>query len=466
MLSFDFCRALIFNRPVLLAVTGLSLLIGTATAQSAVGMIEPGAGKWKTWVISSGDQLRVSAPPDAASTKDEIAWLHDAVAQNHPSIVASIPRWDAGAPTYPWIQYLNSRFNNGLPMTAYPYRLYALVSAAMYDATIAAWDSKYAYNRPRPSDVDSTLATRLPNPRSPSYPSEYAAVAAAASEVLAYLLPSEAESFRVLAQNAGMSRLYAGVDYPTDYFAGLDLGRAVAAKVIERAKADGSDFVWSGSIPQGPGFWVGTNPGNVNATNWKTFVMASASEFRPPPPPAWNSAETAAELAVVRNFPRTDATKQRSFFWQSPQGLTTWWYDYISRQLFESKQDQNPPRAARAYALMSVCMFDTFTASQDGKFTYWYARPHMLDQNISPLFTVPNFPSYPSNHSSFSANRAEVLAYLFPWDADYIKSWGADAGNSRIWAGIHYQFDNVAGNTLGKKIADKCIAWASQDGSQ
>jgi hypothetical protein len=58
------------------------------------------------------------------------------------------------------------------------------------------------------------------------------------------------------------------------------------------------------------------------------------------------------------------------------------------------------------------------------------------------------------------------LAYLFPWDADYIRTWGADAGNSRIWAGIHYQFDNVAGNQLGKNIADKCIAWASQDGSQ
>ena len=185
-----------------------------------------------------------------------------------------------------------------------------------------------------------------------------------------------------------------------------------------------------------------------------------------PAPPAWDSAETTAQLAIVRDFPRTFTTNQRAFFWQSPEGLTTWWWDYLSRQLFESKLDQNPPRSARAYALVGVCMFDAFTASQYGKFTYWYARPHMLDSKIVPLFPVPNFPSYPSNHSTFSANRSEVLAYLFPKDGDYIRSVGVESGNSRIWAGIHFPFDDVAGKTLGGKIAQKCIDWAEQDGSQ
>lgn len=41
-------------------------------------------------------------------------------------------------------------------------RIMALVSVAIYDATIAAWDSKYAYNRPRPSQFDTTLTTVLP----------------------------------------------------------------------------------------------------------------------------------------------------------------------------------------------------------------------------------------------------------------------------------------------------------------
>ena len=47
--------------------------------------------------------------------------------------------------------------------------------------------------------------------------------------------------------------------------------------------------------------------------------------------------------------------------------------------MFEDKTDQNPPRAARAYALLGTVLFDAFIASNDGKFAYWYLRPHQLD---------------------------------------------------------------------------------------
>jgi membrane-associated phospholipid phosphatase len=105
-------------------------------------------------------------------------------------------------------------------------------------------------------------------------------------------------------------------------------------------------------------------------------------------------------------------------------------------------------------------------ASQDGKFAYWYIRPHQLETSIVPLFPVPNFPSYPSNHSTFSATRSEILAYLFPLHADEIRAVGKEGGDSRIWAGIHYQIDNESGVRLGRSVAQKFIAWASADGSQ
>src|SRR5262249_37820936 len=155
---------------------------------------------------------------------------------------------------------------------------------------IAAWESKYFYNRPRPSLADSTLTPRLPVPRSPSYPSEHAAVAAAAAEVLAYLIPAEAADFRSLAEEAGRSRLYAGLQFPSDYFAGLELGRRVAAQVIQKARADGSDAIWTGTVPTGRCLWVGTNPGNVTAANWKPILLTAPGEFRPPPPPDCESA--------------------------------------------------------------------------------------------------------------------------------------------------------------------------------
>jgi membrane-associated phospholipid phosphatase len=82
------------------------------------------------------------------------------------------------------------------------------------------------------------------------------------------------------------------------------------------------------------------------------------------------------------------------------------------------------------------------------------------------LFPVPNHPSYPSNHSTTSAGYAEVLAYLFPTRADFIRAVGKEAGDSRIWAGIHYQMDNMAGAALGKSVAQVFIGRAQSDGSQ
>jgi membrane-associated phospholipid phosphatase len=171
-------------------------------------------------------------------------------------------------------------------------------------------------------------------------------------------------------------------------------------------------------------------------------------------------------VEAVRQYARTFTTNYKAFFWQSPEGLNTGFYDYASKWIFEDKLDRNPPREARAYALVAAALFDAFIASNDGKFAYWYLRPHQLDARIVPLFPVPNFPSYPSNHSTLSTARSEILAYLFPERADLIRAYGKEAGDSRIWAGIHYQFDNEAGVALGRAVAGKFVAWANSDGSQ
>jgi membrane-associated phospholipid phosphatase len=428
--------------------------------------IEPNAGTWQTWVISSGKDYRVPPPPGRRDTKAELRTLAHLISQNDAQVQEQITFWDAGAPAYRWIDLINQRILAGTPTTLYSHRVYTYVALAMYDATIAAWESKYFYNRPRPSEVDPDLPTSLPVPNSPSYPSEHAAAAQAAAAVLAYLLPAEAQSFQTMAEEAGWSRVQAGLQYPSDYQAGLELGRKVAEQVIALAKADGSDAVWTGTVPIGPCEWVGTNPGNVTAANWKPLLMNSPNEFRPPPPPACDSPQVQAEVATVRNFPRTFVSNYKAFYWQSPEGLSTWPYRYADKWMFEDHLDQNPPRAARVYALIASVLFDAFIASQDGKFTYWYIRPPQLDPAIVPLFPVPNFPSYPSNHSTFSAARSEMLAYLFPAHADFIRAVGKEAGDSRIWAGIHFPMDNVAGVQLGKSVAQVFVARAQSDGSQ
>lgn len=447
-------------------------ILMSAAGQNSQEEADRRVGSWKTWLISSGRDFRVPPPPGAAETLQELEWLKQFMGQADSAALEQVRIWNAG-PVYRWMDILINRTVNGQSLSPFPVRAHTYVPIAMYDTMVAVWESKYFYNRARPSAVDESVHTRAAVPLSPSYPSEHAAIATAAAEVLAYLVPSESAAFRVTAEEAGRSRLLAGLEYPSDYLAGVELGKKVAAEVIARARTDGSDSVWDGQIPVGRCMWTGTNPGNVTAARWKPITMSSAGEFRPPPPPDCESEDVKSQTEVVRNYPRalTDPLNSlafnsnwKAFYWQSPAGTSVWITQHLNRWILEDQL--STPRAARAHAAMAVSYFDAFIASQDGKFAYWYLRPAQLDSRIVPLFPAPNFPSYPSNHSTFSSSRASVLAHLFPDRADFILHQANEAGDSRIWAGIHYPMDNVAGVELGRRVAQRVIDLLGKDGSQ
>ena len=76
---------------------------------------------------------------------------------------------------------------------------------------------------------------------------------------------------------------------------------------------------------------------------WKPFVLASASQFRPGPPPAPGSPERAAEIAEVKNFKRTPVTNAKALYWQFGQyggpGLLYRLSEEIGRELAEAGLD-------------------------------------------------------------------------------------------------------------------------------
>ncbi len=460
------------SRRLVFAIVTLTLTIPlSAQKQHSGGPVEPTAGQWRTWTISSGKDYRVPPPPAANETREELRAMADLISQNTDADNAQIAYWDAGSPAYRWMDLLSNRLlaAPALPMTAFPHRVYTYVSMAMYDATVAAWESKYFYNRARPSELDHNLPTAVDVPDSPSYPSEHAAAAQAAAEVLASFFPSEAQSFRDMAAQAGRSRVLAGVQYPSDVAAGAALGAKVAEQVIARAKADGSDNTQTAVVPTGPCNWKGSNPANFTAQFFRPLLMTSAGQFHVPPPPDCTSTAAQAELAAVRNTPRGPAafgTNYKAFYWQSPEGLNTFVYRYMDKWMAEDRLDKNPPRAARAYALVSAVQFDAFIASHESKYAYWYIRPSQIDPTIVPLFPVPGHPSYPSNHATFTTARAEVLAYLFPTRAAAALALGTESGQSRLYAGIHYPMDIAAGSSLGHSVAGLFIDWGNTDGSQ
>jgi membrane-associated phospholipid phosphatase len=377
-----------------------------------------------------------------------------------PDAMRRITYWDSGAPGYRWNEIARDRF---VSAGIRGFRDIALFNATIYDATVAAWDSKYAYRRPRPTDLDASVKPVVTTANSPSYPSEHAAVAGAAASLLAYLFPKEAEIFAGLAEEAAQSRVLAGVQYPSDVKAGLALGRAVAAAAIEKAAKDGSQVEWKGTIPSGPGHWIGTNPIGPTMGNWSTWVLTRGNQFRSEPPPAYDSPRLAKDLAELREMKRTFDTNRAVFRWAPTSfALVT---PVVDQLIFDYRLDVNPPRAARVYALAHIAAYDTAVAVFDAKYTYWAIRPNQLDPSLTTIIPVPNHPSYPGGHAAISMAVAEVLVHLFPRDAPILRARAKEIGDSRLWAGIHYRCDNEAGLALGHKVAELMIERARADGS-
>ncbi|MBK1661132.1 phosphatase PAP2 family protein [Paracraurococcus ruber] len=448
---------------------GLTLALpGTASAQPKDGA-PPQPGSWRGWVISSASQFRLPPPPDAAATRAELSQLRTMAASRDAETLERIAWWNAAAPSYRWNEIaMAEALQAGVPINLASRHL-AVLHTAISDAMAAAADSKRAHNRPRPGAADPAVRPVVAVPASPSYPDEHAVAAGVAASVLAEIFPRRAEEFARLAEEAGRLRLMAGVAYPSDVAAGVTLGRQVAAAALERARRDGTDQRWTGTVPAAPGQWSGTNPAAPQVPNWTPWLLSSAAEFRPPPPPAADSPERAAELAQLRAIERTPLTNARALFWEAAAGglrSHEFWNNQLGRLLFENGQAGDAPRAASAYALLNTAMFDAGVACWDAKYTYWTARPGQLDRELRPVFAAPNHPSYPSAHGCFSVTAAGVLGHLFPRDAGTMAALAREAGQSRLWAGIHYPSDVVAAEAIGRGVVARAVARARADGAE
>ncbi|HEY5906792.1 MAG TPA: phosphatase PAP2 family protein, partial [Vicinamibacteria bacterium] len=122
-------------------------------------------------------------------------------------------------------------------------------------------------------------------------------------------------------------------------------------------------------------------------------------------------------------------------------------------------------RAARAFALLNMSMHDAGVACWETKFFYFNPRPSQLDPSIKTPMGVPNFPSYTSGHSTFSASAAAVLSYLFPTGATEFEAMASEAAISRLYGGIHYRSDIEIGNAHGQRIGGYTVRFARQDGA-
>ena len=122
-------------------------------------------------------------------------------------------------------------------------------------------------------------------------------------------------------------------------------------------------------------------------------------------------------------------------------------------------------RAARAFALLNMAMHDAAVGCWDAKFAYFNPRPSQLDPGIQTVVGLPNFPSYTSGHSTFSAAAAEVLSYLFP-PARPTSTPRRRKPRSRVCMGAStIRSDIEVGKDHGKRIGGYTVSFARIDGA-
>jgi membrane-associated phospholipid phosphatase len=110
-------------------------------------------------------------------------------------------------------------------------------------------------------------------------------------------------------------------------------------------------------------------------------------------------------------------------------------------------------------------MHDAAVGCWAAKFRYFNPRPSQLDPEIRTVVGLPNFPAYPSGHSTFSAAAASVLSQLFPTAAGELSALAEEAGISRLYGGIHYRSDIERGKEHGQRVAEFALRLARADGA-
>ena len=287
------------------------------------------------------------------------------------------------------------------------------------------------------------------------------AAAGAAATVLIFLFPKDEQALtaRLARETAAI-----GVEGHADFAAGVEIGRAAAADVIAAAKNDRSGAPWTGSLPTGPDKWVSQNqpptpPLGPGLGGVRTFFLTTGADFRPPTPPAVDSQAFKAQVAEVRKVSdhRTPEQLRIAQYWENlTAAFAAGLWKEVARDAI-SARGLGELESARVLALMHMASADANIVCHDAKYTYWVPRPTQMDPGIRLAIGVPNHPSYPSNHACVSGTIGLVLDAQFPEQKGRFFAMGRQAGESRIYAGIHYPFDVEDGFTLARKVAAKVL---------
>jgi hypothetical protein len=409
-----------------------------------------------------------AAPPTGADASEVTHWNEVAT-----STLGALPGPDGGAPP---------AFSINMGM----------VQGAVYDAVNAIGPKQHRpYVLGRRAGANASLD---------------AAVATAAYDVVSELVATAPERVAFPGRAGLLSTLSAAYTaslgaVPGGSFKrqGVDIGHAAAAAMLQAREGDGR-FGPSAWVPSSaPGHWQPllspTGAPLLDPTPWagnvRPFLIQSSSQFRSVPPPALDSQQWATEFNEVKALgratgsTRTDQQTYIAKWWQSAPVFS---WNEVARQLI-TRTDLDAADSARLLALQNMSGADAAINCWNDKYHFDFWRPWnaisragednnpatQSDPSWTALITAP-YPEWVSGHNCLDAANTTVLRMFFGDDPVggpfQITSFFVNPGGpavrtfdtftqpltelieARIWAGLHYRSADVAGQLLGRKVAN------------
>jgi hypothetical protein len=351
------------------------------------------------------------------------------------------------------------------PATIHATRAFAMLHLGIYDAVVAV-DGGKPY---------------LPEHIYKAPASSPAAADQAAHDVLVALYPSQQASL-----DSQLNNDLAGIAAGAPRSRGLKAGRAAARAILGNRAQDGSAATPPAyDVAAGPGVFEPIAPATAVFTHWakvKPFVLTRADQFRPPAPAPLNSSTYLKAVRQVQSLGQSNSATRTpdqttiATFW----GGNIWDYWNEIAQTASLAHHDTLGQDALLFARLNASFADSVIAFYDAKYTYHLWRPitaihsgfpgFAADSNWTPLSKTPADPSYPGAHATISQAGATILTAFFHRDTQSLTvtsevmpgvthqfggfaAAAKEANASRVFAGVHTQLDEDAGQRLGRSVA-------------
>jgi len=383
-------------------------------------------------------------------------------------------------------------------------RYYAMVNIAMYDVlnNIVPKYKWYALNaRDKDANADAAVAQAAYDVIVNAFGTLNPPVNSTPPEVQNYIKKLLEDSLK-------------GIDDGDAKTRGIALGHAAAQAIIQKRTNDGSQNI-TYTLPEGtgPGEYRWTPPfnipglpiyGTVDAVGWQLvtpFSMTSGKQFRPGPPYGQSNLALAVttqqyiddynEIKHLGCATCNDRSADQTLFAKFWAGSSPLGWNTIAHNIIAQQNHIDAWRVARLLAQVQIAQADTYIASADAKFFYYFWRPitaiRLNNLGETPgttgdptwditAYITPPAPDYPSAHAATGAAAAEVIKRFFNKD-DFSFTFvspavpGFDSENitrsftslsqaadenaiSRMYLGIHFREAVMVGKQQGRNLGE------------